>query len=48
MVLEHVEEDEDAVTKDKADEKQKKVNTFLYAEKKIFRKNFPILTKICM
>ena len=38
MVLEHVEEDEDAVTKDKADEKQKKVITFFYAEKKDFKK----------
>ena len=40
MVLEHVEEDEDAVTKDKADEKQKMVITFFYPEKKKFRKIF--------
>ena len=46
--LELVEEDEDAVTKDKADEKQKKVNTFFYVEKKKFEKNFPISMKICM
>ena len=38
MVLEHVEEDE--VTKDKADEKQKMVITFFYPEKKNFRKIF--------
>ena len=38
--LELVEEDEDAVTKDKADEKQKKVNTFFYVEKKKIRKKF--------
>ena len=48
MVLEHVEEDEDAVTKGKADEKQKKVITFFCPEKKNFRKNFLISTKICM
>ena len=40
MVLEYVEEDEDAVTKDKADEKQKMVITFFYPEKKKFRKIF--------
>ena len=40
MVLEHVEEDEDAVTKDKADEKQKMVITFFYPEKKNFEKIF--------
>ena len=40
MVLEHVEEDEDAVTKDKADEKQKMVITFFYPEKKKISKNF--------
>ena len=40
MVLEHVEEDEDAVTKDKADEKQKKVIIFFYVEKKNFEKFF--------
>ena len=39
-MLEHVEEDEDAVTKDKADEKLKMVFIFFYVEKKIFRNIF--------
>ena len=40
MVLEHVEEDEDAVTKDKADEKQKKGKYFFICWKKNFSKKF--------